>query len=333
MEEVDMLHVASFMETVMTSFSDLQNEVSLAAQSFEELNAVDDDIRLAVATQQHCVRRPSPISPQGDDVIQVARENSLEFIQAIRSLSSSTIQPPSGSSNKPVISAPRLNSSNVIQVPRMNSRNTIEVPRLNSRGSIEVPRMNSKNSIDIARTSSKSSISSTSSGNNNPIRSSSLVPNVKPCRTPSPTEIFSLDRIVVETDIQKSLADVPPSALVNFELPPGPVTAAVSMTVLELYKRGGTLSLKSVHKLLKLSYRTLRKLPNITYIKAATGQDRVTVVGDIHGQLYDLLHIVTECGPPSAHVKYLFNGDFVDRGSCGVECMCLLMAMMLGHPG
>ena len=47
--------------------------------------------------------------------------------------------------------------------------------------------------------------------------------------------------------------------------------------------------------------------------------EKVTIVGDIHGQLQDLFSIFTINGIPSATNKYLFNGDFVDRGDCGVE--------------
>jgi hypothetical protein len=33
------------------------------------------------------------------------------------------------------------------------------------------------------------------------------------------------------------------------------------------------------------------------------------------GQLQDLMHILDESGMPTAKQKYLFNGDFVDRGN------------------
>jgi Calcineurin-like phosphoesterase len=41
---------------------------------------------------------------------------------------------------------------------------------------------------------------------------------------------------------------------------------------------------------------------------------KVTVVGDLHGQLSDLVYLLNKCGMPSATHKYIFNGDFVDRG-------------------
>ncbi|TYZ65203.1 hypothetical protein PybrP1_006919 [[Pythium] brassicae (nom. inval.)] len=56
------------------------------------------------------------------------------------------------------------------------------------------------------------------------------------------------------------------------------------------------------------------------------------VVGDLHGQLEDLLTILDKNGAPSAKTWYLFNGDFVDRGSHGVEVMLLLLTFKLLYP-
>ena len=55
-------------------------------------------------------------------------------------------------------------------------------------------------------------------------------------------------------------------------------------------------------------------------------EPRVTVCGDTHGQYYDVLNIFKINGYPSAQNKYLFNGDFVDRGSFSLEVItCFLM--------
>jgi hypothetical protein len=53
-------------------------------------------------------------------------------------------------------------------------------------------------------------------------------------------------------------------------------------------------------------------------------------VGDIHGQLPDLIHILQDSGFPSVTNKYIFNGDFVDRGPKGIYVYkCILMEMLL----
>lgn len=57
----------------------------------------------------------------------------------------------------------------------------------------------------------------------------------------------------------------------------------------------------------------------------------VALVGDIHGQFYDLLELFACTGKPP-WTSFIFLGDFVDRGNHSIEVMNLLCLLKLKYP-
>ncbi|ONK66914.1 uncharacterized protein A4U43_C06F13420 [Asparagus officinalis] len=75
----------------------------------------------------------------------------------------------------------------------------------------------------------------------------------------------------------------------------------------------------------------LRAMPSLVDITVNDGS-HLTVCGDVHGQYYDLLNIFELNGLPSEDNPYLFNGDFVDRGSFSLEVILTLFAFKCMSP-
>ncbi|KAM0685944.1 sporulation-induced protein [Conglomerata obtusa] len=66
--------------------------------------------------------------------------------------------------------------------------------------------------------------------------------------------------------------------------------------------------------------------PNILHISSP-----VNVVGDIHGQFYDLLNMFDLFGTPK-EIKFLFLGDYVDRGRQSVQTYLILLVYKIMYP-
>lgn len=72
--------------------------------------------------------------------------------------------------------------------------------------------------------------------------------------------------------------------------------------------------------------KILHREPNVVRIDGCNPGSSVVVVGDVHGQLHDVLFLLQDAGFPAENRFFVFNGDYVDRGAWGLETFLLLLA-------
>lgn len=61
-------------------------------------------------------------------------------------------------------------------------------------------------------------------------------------------------------------------------------------------------------------------------------QEPVVIVGDIHGQFFDMIHMFEKVIDSRPGCKTLFLGDYVDRGIFAIEVLILLFSLKINNP-
>ena len=116
------------------------------------------------------------------------------------------------------------------------------------------------------------------------------------------------------------------------------VTIEFAMKCVEHFKEEKKIHKKYVLQILSMAKEHFKETSSLLNLRLP--EDPVskrllhfTVCGDTHGQFYDLCNIFENIGGfPSDTNPYLFNGDFVDRGSFSFETVMTLLIFKLACP-
>ncbi|KAG2615781.1 hypothetical protein PVAP13_3NG037100 [Panicum virgatum] len=109
------------------------------------------------------------------------------------------------------------------------------------------------------------------------------------------------------------------------------ITLDFVKAMLDEFKKQKCIHKRYAYQIVLKTLELLRSMPSLVDVDVPNG-GHFTVCGDVHGQYFDLLNIFALNGLPSEENPYLFNGDFVDRGSFSVEVILTLFAFKCLYP-
>ncbi|KAL7715115.1 serine/threonine protein phosphatase 2B catalytic subunit gamma isoform [Entamoeba marina] len=90
----------------------------------------------------------------------------------------------------------------------------------------------------------------------------------------------------------------------------------------------GRFTIQAIQRIIDMAQTIFKQETNIISLKAP-----VVLFGDIHGQFYDLTSMLSKITVRLNNgTKYLFLGDYVDRGAYGLEVLLLLLSLKINFP-
>lgn len=120
---------------------------------------------------------------------------------------------------------------------------------------------------------------------------------------------------------------VPPSQRLDIDDVYDPTTKQINLELIRKhFILEGRLTRECANKIILDGTDILSKEPTMVDLEAP-----ITVCGDIHGQYYDLMKLFEVAGHPK-DTRFLFLGDYVDRGYFSVECVLYLWALKITYP-
>lgn len=104
------------------------------------------------------------------------------------------------------------------------------------------------------------------------------------------------------------------------------ITIEFIRSMMQWFKEGKSLPRRYAWEIVLGAHEHFAKEESLVNVKVDKGIT-IDVIGDVHGQFFDVLHLMTLTGEPSKDHILLMNGDLVDRGSWSIEVILTAFAL------
>lgn len=104
------------------------------------------------------------------------------------------------------------------------------------------------------------------------------------------------------------------------------ITIEFVRSMMQWFKDGKSLPRRYAWEIVLGAHDHFVKEESLVDVKVDKGFT-IDVIGDVHGQFFDVLHLLTLTGEPSKDHILLMNGDLVDRGSWSIEVILIAFAL------
>ncbi|KAK9246390.1 Metallo-dependent phosphatase-like protein [Lipomyces tetrasporus] len=148
---------------------------------------------------------------------------------------------------------------------------------------------------------------------------------------PSIADSIDYEAMVVEDSYDGARLESKTLKTVNGKYPKLEMSLEFIQDMIERFKTGKRLHRKYVFTIIIEAMKLFKTEPTMVEVDIEEGET-MSVCGDTHGQFFDLIELFRFNGYPSETHSYLFNGDFVDRGSWSTENALLLFAYKWMYP-